>query len=132
MNNGFELHKASINGELKLSSNAQVGFRTLVYQKLMFQENRLLINVSEMTDPEMNPFKRHREPLQKECGLGLMDEWDWLSFITKTSDIKIAKNQQCHYDYFKEVNDREAFELFQAVLGGTDSILDYLQTNVER
>jgi hypothetical protein len=132
MNNGFELHKASINGELKLSSNAQVGFRTLVYQKLMFQENRLLINVSEMTDPEMNPFKRHRKPLQKECGLGLMDEWDWLSFITKTSDIKIAKNQQCHYDYFKEVNDREAFELFQAVLGGTDSILDYLQTNVER
>jgi len=24
-----------------------------------------------------------------------------------------------------------AWELFQAVLGGTDSILDYLQTNVE-
>jgi hypothetical protein len=104
----------------------------LVYQKLMFQENRLLINVSEMTDPEMNPFKRHRESLQKKCGVGLMDEWDWLSFITKTSDIKTAKNQQCHYNYFKEVNDREAFELFQAVLGGTDSILDYLQTNVER
>ena len=132
MNNGFELHKASINGELKLSSNMQVGFRTLVYQKLMFQENRLSINVSEMTDPEMNPFKRHREPLQKKCGVGLMDEWDWLSFITKTSDIKTAKNQQCHYDYFKETNDKEAWELFQAVLGGTDSILGYLQTNVER
>ena len=132
MNNGFELHKASINGELKLSSNAQVGFRTLVYQKLMFQENRLSINVSEMTDPEMNPFKRHRKPLQKKCGVGLMDEWDWLSFITKTSDIKTAKNQQCHYDYFKETNDKEAWELFQAVLGGTDSILGYLQTNVKR
>ena len=132
MNNGFELHKASINGELNLSSNAQVGFRTLVYQKLMFQENRLSINVSEMTDPEMNPFKRHRKPLQKKCGVGLMDEWDWLSFITKTSDIKTAKNQQCHYDYFKETNDKEAWELFQAVLGGTDSILGYLQTNVER
>ena len=132
MNNGFELHKASINGELKLSSNAQVGFRTLVYQKLMFQENRLSINVSEMTDPEMNPFKRHRKPLQKKCGVGLMDEWDWLSFITKTSDIKTAKNQQCHYDYFKEANDKPAWELFQAVLGGTDSILGYLQTNVER
>ena len=25
----------------------------------------------------------------------------------------------------------DALELFQAVLGGTDSILDYLQTNVE-
>ena len=132
MNNGFELHKASINGQLNLSSNAQVGFRTLVYQKLMFQENRLSINVSEMTDPEMNPFKRHRKPLQKKCGVGLMDEWDWLSFITKTSDIKTAKNQQCHYDYFKETNDKEAWELFQAVLGGTDSILGYLQTNVER
>jgi len=132
MNNGFELHKASINGQLQLSSNAQVGFRTLVYQKLMFQENRLSINVSEMTDPEMNPFKRHRKPLQKKCGVGLMDEWDWLSFITKTSDIKTAKNQQCHYDYFKEANDKPAWELFQTVLGGTDSILGYLQTNVER
>jgi len=64
--------------------------------------------------------------------VGLMDEWDWLSFITKTSDIKTAKNQQCHYDYFKEANDKPAWELFQTVLGGTDSILGYLQTNVER
>jgi len=132
MNNNFELYKASVNGELKLISNTQVGFRTLVYQKMMFQEKRLSINVDELTEPQMNPFKRHREPLQKDCGMGLMNEWYWLSFITKTSDIKIAKNQQCHYDYFKEANDKEAWELFQAVLGGTNSILDYLQTNVER
>jgi len=59
-------------------------------------------------------------------------EWNWLSFITKTSDHKIAKNQQCHYEYFKEASDKEAWELFQAVLGGTDSILGYLQTNVKR
>ena len=60
-----------------------------------------------------------------------MDEWGWLSFISETNDIKNAMNQQCHYDYFKEANDKQAWELFQAVLGGTDSILDYLQTNVE-
>ena len=59
-------------------------------------------------------------------------EWDWLSFISKTNDIKSAKNQQCIYDYFKDANDQSAWELFQTVLGGTDSILGYLQTNVER
>ena len=42
-----------------------------------------------------------------------------------------AQNQQCHYDYFKEADDKQAWELFQTVLGGTNSILDYLQTNVE-
>jgi len=131
-NNNSELYKASINGELKLSENKKVSFRTLVFQKTKFQENRLSINVSQLTDPEMNPFKRHRETLQKECGFELMDQYDWLSFISKTNDIKNASNQQCHYDYFKKANDSEAFELFQAVLGGTDSILDYLETNVEK
>ena len=37
-----------------------------------------------------------------------------------------------HYDYFKKANDSEAFELFKAVLGATDSILDYLETNVKQ
>jgi hypothetical protein len=60
-----------------------------------------------------------------------MNQWGWLSFISETSNIKNTRNQQCHYDYFKEANDIEALELFQAVLGGTDSILDYLETNVE-
>lgn len=44
--------------------------------------------------------------------------------------MKSAKNQQCHYDYFKDANDEEAWKLFQAVLGGTDSILHYLQNKV--
>ena len=60
-----------------------------------------------------------------------MNEWGWLSFISKTNDIEKASEQQCHYDSFKEANDEKAWELFQTVLGGTDSILDYLQTNVE-
>ena len=58
-------------------------------------------------------------------------EWGWLSFISKTNDSKSARNQQCIYDYFKQANDKQAWELFQAVLGSTDSILDYLETNVE-
>jgi hypothetical protein len=76
-------------------------------------------------------LKRHKDSLQKlKCGLDEI-EWGWLSFISETNDIKSARNQQCIYDYFKEANDKQAWELFQAVLGGTDSILDYLQTNVE-
>ena len=86
----------------------------------------------------MEPLKRHSDSLQKKCGLGedhdgakLLNKWGWLSFISKTNDIEKAQNQQCHYDYFKEANDKEAWELFQTVLGGTNSILDYLETNVE-
>jgi hypothetical protein len=52
-----------------------------------------------------------------------------LNRLIKTTNTKIAKNQQCHYDYFKSSNDEEAWKLFQAILGGTDSILDYLETN---
>jgi hypothetical protein len=61
-----------------------------------------------------------------------MDQYGWLSFVSKTTNTKSAKNQQCHYDYFKSTNDDETWELFQAVLGGTDSILNYLEANVER
>jgi hypothetical protein len=83
-----------------------------------------------MDDPTIKPLKRHKDSLQKlNCGLDEI-EWDWLSFISQTNDINSASYQQCIYDYFKEANDSEAWELFQAVLGGTDSILDYLETNV--
>jgi hypothetical protein len=127
-NDNSELHKAEINGSLNLSSSKQIDLKTLVFQQATDKANRLSINVGDLTPPEMNPFKRHRDTLQKKCGMGLMNQYDWLSFISETSDIKNAKNQQCHYDYFKEANDEEAFELFQAVLGGTNSILSYLQT----
>ena len=60
-----------------------------------------------------------------------MNGWGWGSFISETTSFEEASEQQCHYDYFKEANDKEAWELFQAFLGGTNSILDYLQTNVE-
>ena len=82
-------------------------------------------------DFSMEALKRHIEPLQKKCGLE-MNEWGWLSFISKTNNILNATNQQCHYDYFKEGNDKKAWELFQTVLSGTDSILNYLQKDVLR
>jgi hypothetical protein len=122
----FQLHKGHINGYLNTKSNGIKKFRTLVYKYADTEEQKLVIHVDNST---IKPLKRHKDSLEKKCGSKVM-EWGWLSFISETNDIKSARNQQCIYDYFKEANDREAWELFQAVLGGTDSILDYLETNV--
>ena len=89
----------------------------------------LKINIGDMVDPKMEPLKRHRDSLQKKCGSGLIDQSGWLSF---SYDRMHARNQNCHYNYFQKSNDKQAWELFKAVLGGTDSILDYLQTNVKQ
>ena len=123
-----QLHKSKIQGSLRLSNDKKISFSTLVFKQAGNQEQRLVINVDSRS---LQPFKRHSDSLQKKCGKGLM-EWGWLSFISETNDIEDAKNQQCHYDYFKDANDQPAWELFQTVLGGTDSILGYLQTYVER
>ena len=61
-----------------------------------------------------------------------MNEWGWLSFISETTDTEKASEQQCHYNYFKNSNDKEAFILFETVLGGTNSIVEYLENNVEQ
>jgi hypothetical protein len=125
----WQLHKGFINGKLKTKSNGSKWFNNiLVYKHDSTQEQKLVINVDT---PRAKPLARHKDSLEKKCGLKSM-EWGWLTFISQTNDIKSAKNQQCHYDYFKEANDKPAWELFQTVLGGTDSILGYLQTNVER
>ena len=124
----YQWHKSKIQGSLKLSSDKKISFSTLVFKQAGDQEQRLVINLDH---PTLRSLKRHIDSLQKKCGKGLM-EWGWLSFISETNDIEDAKNQQCHYDYFKDAHDQPAWELFQTVLGGTDSILDYLQTNVER
>ena len=84
-------------------------------------------------NPKMKPLMRHIASLQAKCGSGLITgkRWDWLSFVSSDSDnIRNSNNQQCHYDYYKSSNDNEAFELFKAVLSGTDSILDYLKAEV--
>ena len=123
----YQLHKAVIQGGLKTKSNGTKQFKTLVYKYAGTQEQKLVIHVDDST---IKPLKRHKDSLEKKCGSKVM-EWGWLSFISKTNDSKSARNQQCIYDYFKQANDKQAWELFQAVLGGTDSILDYLETNVE-
>ena len=125
----FQLHKAFIFGNLRKRNDntKKINFRTLVFKQDGTLQ-RLTINVDDLT---VNLFKQHSDSLQKKCGSELMNEWGWLSFISETTSFEEASEQQCHYDYFKEANDKEAWKLFQAFLGGTNSILDYLQTNVE-
>ncbi len=124
----YQLHKAVIDGRLRTGKHWHYQFLTLVYKYDDTEEQKLVIHVDDRT---IKPLKRHKDSLEKKCGPQRRLEWGWLNFISKTNDINNAKNQQCIYDYFKEANDDSAFELFQAILGGTDSILDYLQTNVE-
>jgi hypothetical protein len=131
-NVGWETHKAEIYGELRLENFQIPKFRPLAFKFDLLNESRLSINVGELNAPEFRPFTRHQASLQKECGLGLMNEYDWMSFVSETTNMKSAKNQQCHYDYFKDANDEEAWKLFQAVLGGTDSTLNYLEESIER
>ena len=124
----YQLHKGFIQGTLSQSGYKNINFSTLVFKHSVIQEQKLVIHVDDLS---VEPLKRHSDSLQKQCGSKVI-EWGWLSFISKTNDIKAARNQQCVYDYYAVANDKPAWELFQTILGGTDSILDYLQTNVER
>ena len=124
----YQLHKGFIDGDLKTKGSGTIKFRTLIYKYADAQEQKLVIHTDDQT---ISPLKRHKDSLEKKCGSKVM-EWGWFSFISQTNDIKSARNQQCIYDYFKQANDKQAWELFQAVLGGTDSILNYLEENVER
>ena len=79
-------------------------------------------------ESKMKPLNRHIGELMMKCGLGLITgkKKDWLSFVTSESnDIKKARNQNCHYDYFQKSNDKQALELFKAVLSSRDSVLDF-------
>ena len=134
----WQLHKAIINSNLikkKGKHHLTNAFNTLVFKQGETSDQRLVIHLD---DPTLEPLKRHSDSLQKKCGLGeepddvkLLSKWGWLSLITKTNNKEKAQNQQCHYDYFKEADDQQAWELFQAVLGGTNLILEFLETNVE-
>tara|TARA_B110000196_G_C21056114_1_gene619918 strand:- start:430 stop:1212 length:783 start_codon:yes stop_codon:yes gene_type:complete len=120
----FQLHKGFIHGSL-IKKKGKIDFSTLVFKHSDPQEQRLVIHVDDWT---VEPFNRHSDSLQKICGSELMNEWGWLSFISETTDKEKASEQQCHYNYFKEADDKEAWELFQTVLSGTNSILEYLET----
>jgi len=125
----WQLHKGFPYGDLvNKKQNKTFKFRTLVFKQTGTMQ-RLVINISDDADSEIEPFKSHRTSLQEKCGSELLDEWGWFSFITETRDIEQAKQQQCHYDYFKNSNDMEAWELYQAVLSGAKSILKYIEKN---
>ena len=125
----WQLHKGFPYGDLvNKKQNKTFKFRTLVFKQTGTMQ-RLVINISDDADSEIEPFKSHRTSLQEKCGSELMDEWGWFSFIAETRDIEKAKQQQCHYDYFKNSNDMEAWELYQAVLSGAKSILKYIEKN---
>ena len=127
----YQLHKTVIFGTLKskINDSKMYDFVTLVFKQDDEQLQKLAINLDDRT---LEPLKRHSDSLQQKCGMDLIDQWGWMSFITETSNLMNARSQQCHYDYFRDENDKEAWELFQAILGSTDSILDYLQINVKR
>ena len=134
----WQLHKTFINSNLiknKGQNRLTYAFNTLVFKQGDTSDQILVIHLD---DPTLEPLRRHSDSLQKKCGLGedaddvkLLSKWGWLSLITKTNNKEKAQNQQCHYDYFKESDDNQAWELFQAVLGGTNLILEFLEANVE-
>jgi len=115
---------------MRIEANLELPiFDDLHYQ---LEGQTLKINIGDMVDPKMEPLKRHRDSLQKKCGSNLIDQSGWLSFISnETRGIQNDRAHHCYYNYFKESNDKQAFDLFQAVLSGANSIFDYLQTNVE-
>ena len=105
----------------------------LVYKrKFETNDQMLMVYIGEEPGKDaIKPLFRHRDNIQSKCGTRLLNQWGWMSFISETNNEKFIKNQQCHYDYFKEAEDVEALELFETVLGGTNSILKYLKENVK-
>ena len=129
-----QLFKSIIKGNLINEDNKKIKFdEALVYKRKFDTDDQVLvINIGEEPgEDSVMPFFRHREDIQKKCGTRFLNQWGWMSFISETNNEKFIKNQQCHYDYFKETDDVEALELFEAVLGGTNSILKYLEENIK-
>ena len=129
-----QLYKSIIKGNLINEVDKKVKLEeALVYKRKLDTDDQILvINIGEEPGEDaIIPLFRHSENIQSKCGTRLLNQWGWMSFISMTKNEKIAKNQQCHYDYFKETDDVEAIELFESVLSGTDSILNYLQANVK-
>ena len=104
-------------------------FDDLYYQ---LEGQTLKINIGDMADPKLKPLKQHRDSLQKKCGSSLIDQSGWLSFNSKESrDIKSDRIHHCYYNYFKDSNDKQAFDLYKDILSGANSIFDYLKNNAE-
>ena len=129
-----QLYKSIIKGNLTNSENKKIILDEALVYKRKFETNDQMLMVYIGEEPGKDaimPLFRHRDNIQSKCGTRLLNQWGWMSFISETNNEKFIKNQQCHYDYFKEAEDVEALELFETVLGGTNSILKYLKENVK-
>ncbi len=129
-----QLYKSIIKGNLTNSENKKIILDEALVYKRKFETNDQMLMVYIGEEPGKDaimPLFRHRDNIQSKCGTSLLNQWGWMSFISETNNEKFIKNQQCHYDYFKEAEDVEALELFETVLGGTNSILKYLKENVK-
>ena len=125
-----QLYKSIIKGNLTNSENKKIILDEALVYKRKFETNDQMLMVYIGEEPGKDaimPLFRHRDNIQSKCGTRLLNQWGWMSFISETNNEKFIKNQQCHYDYFKEAEDVEALELFETVLGGTNSILKYLK-----
>ena len=120
--------------ELEQAKRISVDLELPIFDDVEYKLAGQILKINIYRDPKMKHLMRHMGALLMKCGSGLIDaKSGWLSFVSSDSDdIKNARNQNCHYDYFQKSNDSEALELFKAVLSGTDSILDYLETNVSQ
>ena len=124
-----EKAKAKLDAEEKAKAKLEADLELPIFDDVEYKLAGQILKINIYRDPKMKHLMRHMGALLMKCGSGLIDaKSGWLSFVSSDSDdIKNARNQQCHYDYFQKSNDSEALELFKAVLSGTDSILDYLQ-----
>ncbi len=130
-----QLYKSFINGNLTNTENKKIILdEALVYKRKFETDDQMLViyigNESGKGEDGIMPLFRHSENIQSKCGTRLLNQWGWMSFIIETKNEKFANNQQCIHDYFAEIDDVESYEVFEAVLSGSNSILSYLKTNV--
>ena len=128
-----QLYKSIIKGNLTNSENKKIILdEALVYKRKFETDDQMLVVYigEEPGKDAIMPFFRHRENIQSKCGTRLLNQWGWMTFISETDNEKLVNDQQCIHDYFSEIDDVESFELFEAMLSGSNSILNYLKTNV--
>ena len=131
--NEDQLYKSIIKGNLTNSENKKIILdEALVYKRKFETDDQMLVVYigEEPGKDAIMPLFRHRENIQSKCGTRLINKWGWMSFISETDNEKLVNDQQCIHDYFSEIDDVESFELFEAMLSGSNSILSYLKTNV--
>ena len=124
-----EKAKAKLDAEEKAKAKLEADLELPIFDDVEYKLAGQILKIN-IGDPKMKPLMQHMGGLMMKCGSGLIDsKARWISFVSSNSN---SRTQQCHYDYFQKSNDSEAFELFKAVLSGTDSILDYLETSVSQ